>query len=63
MTAAQPTQSSKNAIDYLYEAQNEFYSSQNKEDGKEGDIPLHDVLRFLTFRPLVILKQVPVHSN
>lgn len=61
MTAAQPTYSSKNAIDYLYEAQDELYSSQDKKNGKESDIPLNDVLRFLTFRPFVILKQVSVH--
>lgn len=58
MTAAQPTYSSKNAIDYLYEAQDELYSSQDEKNGKESDIPLNDVLRFLTFRPFVILKQV-----
>lgn len=53
--AAQSTHSSKNTVDYLYGAQNELYSSQDKENGKESDIPLHDVLRFLTLRPLIIL--------
>lgn len=63
MTAAQPTQPSDDAVDDLDEAQNELYSTHDKQDGKEGDVPLHDVLRLLAFRPLVILKQVPVHSN
>lgn len=59
--AAQSTHSSKNTIDYLYGAQDELYSSHDQENGKESDIPLHNVLRFLTFRPLIIIQQVPVH--
>ena len=63
LVAAGPADRGDQPVEDLQDADDELQSAQTQQDGQQGHIPLHNVLRLLALEPRVRLQQVAMETH